>query len=177
MEHVPLNRLLCFSLYRAGQAMQQTYRPLLDPLGLTYPQFLVLTALWEADGQTVGALGQALGLDTGTLTPLLKRLAAAGFLRRTRDSADERRVMIHLTDHGRALAAESPRIAAAVAAATGLPPAALGDFTAVLQDLARQLRDSRAQAQAAASATAGSGSASSASAQGRSAASPELPIA
>jgi DNA-binding MarR family transcriptional regulator len=162
MDHVPLDRLFCFALYRAGQAMQQTYRPLLEPLGLTYPQFLVLTALWGQDGQTVGALGQALGLDTGTLTPLLKRLAAAGFLRRTRDSADERRVMIHLTEQGRALAAASPGLAAQIDAATGLPPAAIEDFAAILRDLARQLRDNRPQAQAAASATTGSGSSSSA---------------
>lgn len=105
-----LDHQLCFALYSASLAMTKLYKPLLDELGLTYPQYLALLALWEADGQTVSELGQRLHLDSGTLTPLLKRMEAAGWLTRLRDTADERRVLIRLSAEGRALKLKAQRI-------------------------------------------------------------------
>lgn len=106
-----LDRQLCFALYAASLAMTKVYKPLLEPLGLTYPQYLVMLALWEVDGPTVSQLGERLALDSGTLTPMLKRLQALGLVQRQRDAADERRVRVLLTPQGRALrsrAAEVP---------------------------------------------------------------------
>ena len=102
-----LDHQLCFALYAASLAMTKAYRPLLAPLGLTYPQYLVMLVLWEGDGLTVKQAGERLGLDSGTLTPLLKRLEAAGLLQRLRDAADERRVRLQLTAAGRALRARA----------------------------------------------------------------------
>jgi DNA-binding MarR family transcriptional regulator len=100
---VALDDQLCFALYAASRAVTARYRPALDQLGLTYPQFLVLMVLWEQDGQPVHAIADRLQLDTGTMSPLLKRLAAAGLLTRERSTTDERQVLVHLTDAGRAL--------------------------------------------------------------------------
>ena len=94
---------LCFALYAASRAMTARYRPLLDAIGLTYPQYLVMMLLWEEDNQTVGQLGARLSLDSGTLSPLLKRLTTAGLVTRHRRVEDERSVAIALTDAGRAL--------------------------------------------------------------------------
>jgi len=98
-----LDHQLCFALYSSSLAMTKAYRPLLAELGLTYPQYLAMLVLWEDDGLTVGALGERLFLDSGTLTPLLKRLEAQGFVERRRGREDERSVFIHLTREGRAL--------------------------------------------------------------------------
>lgn len=98
-----LDRQLCFAVYAATHAITRAYKPMLDALGVTYPQYLVLMVLWETDDQTVKAIGERLLLDSGTLTPLLKRMAAAGLLARRRDAADERQVRVALTDAGRAL--------------------------------------------------------------------------
>jgi DNA-binding MarR family transcriptional regulator len=100
-----LDRQICFPLYAASRAVTRAYGPLLDEFGLTYPQYLVLLALWGSPGQpmTVGELGHRVQLDTGTLTPLLKRLEAAGHLTRKRDAGDERRVRLEVTDEGWAL--------------------------------------------------------------------------
>jgi DNA-binding MarR family transcriptional regulator len=114
-----LDRQLCFALYSASLAMTKIYKPLLAPLGLTYPQYLVMLALWEQDGVTVGALGDRLALDSGTLTPLLKRLESQGQLGRERDPADERRVIVRLTPAGRALKVAARRVPPQVAGATG----------------------------------------------------------
>ncbi|KJX85410.1 HTH-type transcriptional regulator sarZ [Agrobacterium tumefaciens] len=92
--------LLCFSLYSASHAFTQLYRSLLDKLSLTYPQYLVMLTLWHRDGQTVKELGKTLFLDSSTLTPLLKRLDAAGLITRSRNPRDEREVLIHLTQKG-----------------------------------------------------------------------------
>ena len=100
---VALDDQLCFALYAASRAVTARYRPLLDELGVTYPQYLVLMLLWEEDGQTVGQLGSRLALDSGTLSPLLKRLTAAGLVTRHRRADDERSVSVRLTDAGRAL--------------------------------------------------------------------------
>ena len=102
-ELLRLDHQVCFALYSASLAMTKLYKPLLDVLGLTYPQYVALLALWERDGLTVSELGERLFLDSGTLTPLLKRLEAAGLVARLRDVQDERRVRITLTPQGRAL--------------------------------------------------------------------------
>nr|WP_314258286.1 MarR family transcriptional regulator [uncultured Devosia sp.] len=102
-----LDSMLCFAVYAAGHAFTRFYKPRLDALGLTYPQYLVFLVLWEADGLTVKALGEKLFLDSGTITPLLKRLEARGLVRRQRDAEDERLVRIFLTDEGRGLRAKA----------------------------------------------------------------------
>ena len=109
-----LDNQVCFALYSASLAMTKLYKPLLDEIGLTYPQYLVMLVLWEQDGLTVSALGERLYLDSGTLTPLLKRLEGAGLLGRLRDVQDERRVRITLTPAGRALRDTAERIPACV---------------------------------------------------------------
>lgn len=96
-----LDNQLCFALYAATRALTRTYRERLDGLGLTYPQYLVLIVLWESDGITITQLGHRLLLDSGTLTPLLKRLEVAGLVRRQRRTSDEREVEIWLTESGR----------------------------------------------------------------------------
>ena len=114
-----LDKQLCFALYSASLAMTKVYKPLLAPLGLTYPQYLVMLALWEHDGQSVSALGDRLALDSGTLTPLLKRLETQGRLSRERDDADERRVIVRLTAAGRRLKVEARRIPREIGRASG----------------------------------------------------------
>lgn len=98
-----LDLQLCFALYASSNLMTRLYRTLLGPLGLTYPQYLAMMALWETTPQTVGALGKRLSLDSGTLTPLFKRLEKLGLVERRRDPDDERRVLIDLTEKGQAL--------------------------------------------------------------------------
>lgn len=133
--------LLCFALYSAANAMQQAYKPLLDDIGLTYPQYLVMTVLWAEDGQTVGAIGRQVLLESSTLTPLLKRLESQGLVARSRDAKDERQVRIALTEAGRALATRAARIPACFLEMTGLPLAdlvTLRDSVAALRDRLRQ---------------------------------------
>jgi DNA-binding MarR family transcriptional regulator len=98
-----LSQMPCFAIYSAAHAFTRVYKPLLDPLGLTYPQYLVMLVLWEQENLTVKEIGERLFLDSGTLTPLLKRLQSAGLVERTRDAKDERQVRITLTDKGRAI--------------------------------------------------------------------------
>ena len=102
-DEVFLNDMVCFALHAASRAVTATYRPLLEPLGLTYPQYLVLSALWEQDDQTVGELVEIMQLDYGTMTPLLKRLEKRGLVRRTRSPDDERSVIVGLTAEGSGL--------------------------------------------------------------------------
>ncbi|MDI1259011.1 MarR family transcriptional regulator [Aquabacterium sp.] len=109
-----LDRQLCFALYSASLAMTKLYKPLLAPLGLTYPQYLVMMVLWEHADLTVNDLGKRLQLDSGTLTPLLKRLEAAGLVKRQRDQEDERRVRITLTATGQTLKEQAQGIPLAV---------------------------------------------------------------
>jgi DNA-binding MarR family transcriptional regulator len=104
---VPLDRQLCFSIYGASIAINRAYKPMLDQLGITYPQFLVLSTLWEADGRTVGAVAERLDLEPSTITPLVKRLEAAGFVTRQRNPDDERQVRVRLTERGRAMREET----------------------------------------------------------------------
>lgn len=134
-----LDKQLCFALYSASLAMTKVYKPLLAPLGLTYPQYLVMLALWEEDGQAVGALGERLALDSGTLTPLLKRLQAQGVVDRERDARDERRVIVRLTAEGRALKAKARRIPPEVARASGCDLAGIAALTRQLAALRESL--------------------------------------
>lgn len=129
--------MLCFALHSAAHAVHAAYAPLLDPLGLTYPQYLVLMALSARDGQTVGDLGSDLRLESNTLTPLLKRMEAAGWLTRRRDSADERQVRIALTQDGLALADRASGVPRAFAEKTGLTLPQIAD----LRDILAVLRD------------------------------------
>lgn len=115
--------LLCFAFYTAGHAFNRVYKPLLEPLKLTYPQYLVMVALWAKDRQTVGSLCEGLFLESNTLTPLLKRLEAAGYVTRQRDPDDERQVRIALTRTGAALKARTRDFPACIGAATGLSAA------------------------------------------------------
>ena len=128
-----LDDQLCFALYAASRAVTARYRPMLEAIGLTYPQYLVMLLLWENDNQTVGQLGAQLALDSGTLSPLLKRLTAAGLVTRHRRVEDERSVSIALTDAGRALHAKAVAINEEMIGAIGL---CSGDF----DDLKSQLR-------------------------------------
>lgn len=137
-----LDHQLCFALYAASLAMTKLYKPLLEPLGLTYPQYLAMLVLWEHDGSTVSEMGERLALDSGTLTPLLKRLESAGLLQRLRDSTDERRVRLQLTPQGRQLKARAATVPAAIACATGCQLDELVDMTTRLHALRRQLATS-----------------------------------
>ena len=141
-EWLRLDRQLCFALYSASLSMTKLYKPLLKPLGLTYPQYLVMLVLWEQDGLTVSEAGERLALDSGTLTPLLKRLEAAGLLRRLRDAADERRVLLHLSPAGRALKQRARAVPSAVASASGCTLSDIGSLTSRLAALRQQLLDS-----------------------------------
>jgi DNA-binding MarR family transcriptional regulator len=134
-----LDHQLCFALYSASLAMTKLYKPLLEPLGLTYPQYLVMLVLWEGDGITVSQLGERLALDSGTLTPLLKRLEAATFIQRLRDAADERRVLLQLTATGRALRSRAGDVPPAVARASGCELGELASLTARLQALRAEI--------------------------------------
>jgi DNA-binding MarR family transcriptional regulator len=98
-----LDEMPCYSIYSAGLAIQRTYKPLLDALGITYPQFLLLNVLWEEDHRTVGSISERLGIENSTLSPLIKRLQAAGFVKRTRSTADERQVFVDLTERSMAI--------------------------------------------------------------------------
>lgn len=139
-----LDRQLCFALYSASLAMTKLYTPLLAPLGLTYPQYLVMLALWEGDGVTVSALGQRLHLDSGTLTPLLKRLETAGHLNRQRDALDERRVRVQLTPLGRALKRRARQIPPAIACAANCDLQEISQLTQRLSVLRGQLHQAAA---------------------------------
>ena len=134
-----LDNQLCFALYSASLAMTKLYKPLLDELGLTYPQYLAMLALWERDGQMVSELGERLSLDSGTLTPLLKRLEAGGLVSRVRDVKDERRVHITLTAAGRKLRQRAQDIPACIVAATRCSLADVVRLTRELRDLRERL--------------------------------------
>ena len=123
---------LCFALYAASRALTARYRPLLDAIGLTYPQYLVMMLLWEEDNQTVGQLGSRLSLDSGTLSPLLKRLTTAGLVTRHRRVEDERSVAIALTDAGRDLRDKADAISEEIICALDLDRAEFADLKAKL---------------------------------------------
>ena len=134
-----LDHQLCFALYSTSLAMTKLYKPLLTDLGLTYPQYLALLALWERDGQRVSDLGARLFLDSGTLTPLLKRLEAADLVRRQRSRDDERTVRIHLTETGHALKARAAAVPGCMLKATGYSLGEVMNLTRRVQALRDQL--------------------------------------
>jgi DNA-binding MarR family transcriptional regulator len=113
-----LGNQLCFAIYSTAHAFNRVYKPLLDKLGLTYPQYLVMLALWERDGVPVKNIGERLFLDSGTLTPLLKRLETAELVKRTRSTEDERQVLIALTSQGHALREKARAVPQAILAAS-----------------------------------------------------------
>ncbi len=137
---IPPSQMLCFALYSTAHAMQAAYKPLLDPLGLTYPQYLALMALMGQDAQTVGQLGAALHLDSNTLTPLLKRMEAQGWLTRRRDTGDDRKVNVALTEAGRALGERAASVPPCFLDKTGFDLSSATDLREVLALLRRNLR-------------------------------------
>jgi DNA-binding MarR family transcriptional regulator len=125
---LPLDRQLGFGLYSAFMAVSRTYKPWLDKLGLTYPQYLVLCVLWEDDDQTIGGIAGRLDLDPSTITPLMKRLEQAGHVARQRDPSDERQVRVKLTPQGRAMRAQTRVLADALYAKAGMTPEKVADL-------------------------------------------------
>jgi DNA-binding MarR family transcriptional regulator len=135
-----LDNQLCFALYSASLAMTKLYKPLLASLDLTYPQYLVMLVLWEQDGQSVSDLGQRLSLDSGTLTPLLKRLEQSGLLTRQRAAQDERRVELHLTAQGQHLKTRAAKVPGCVLEAAACPLPELMALTQQVQALRQRLQ-------------------------------------
>lgn len=134
-----LDRQLCFALYSASLAMTKAYKPILADLGLTYPQYLVMLALWQHGSQRVGELGERLGLDSGTLTPLAKRLQTLGLIERERSAVDQRQVEISLTAAGAKLRVRAEPIPMCVLQLTGCQFPQLESLTRELKDLRTQL--------------------------------------
>ena len=135
-----LDHQLCFALYSASHAMSKAYKPHLEALGLTYPQYVAMLVLWERDGLAVSEIGERLYLDSGTLTPLLKRLESAGYISRLRDAADERRVLIQLTAAGRKLKAKAAPVPGCMFEAMQCPPTELHALTRQVQLLRDRLQ-------------------------------------
>ena len=135
-----LERQVCFALSVAARNVVAVYRPVLEPLGLTHPQYLVMLALWQHGSLSVKALSGLLQLDPGTLSPLLKRLEAAGLLRRERNAGDQRNLALALTDRGRAMRAEAEKIPAGIVARLGMP---LEELVSLQESLTRVIDASR----------------------------------
>jgi DNA-binding MarR family transcriptional regulator len=127
-----LDNQLCFAVYSTAHAFNRVYKPLLDKLRLTYPQYLVMLVLWERDGVPVKDIGERLFLDSGTLTPLLKRLEAADLVKRTRSTEDERQVLIALTSQGQALREKARAVPEGILAASAC---SVGELSAMKRDL------------------------------------------
>lgn len=147
--HLALDNQICFLFHRISRDLTAVYRPLLGELGLTYPQYLVMLVLWERDGAGVGEIGQRLCLDSGTLSPLLRRVEAAGLVDRRREGADERRVTIHLTDQGHALRERAARVPSALAGHLTDDPQELRDLLLQLRSLAERIEAHQVQVDAA----------------------------
>lgn len=135
-----LDNQVCFALHSTSLLMTKVYKPLLQALGLTYPQYLAMLVLWEQDGLTVGEISQHLLTDPGSLTPLLKRLEGEGLLNRTRSREDERVVLVELTDQGRALQAKAKSIPSCILAASGQSLERLQQLQAELLELRANLQ-------------------------------------
>ena len=138
-DNLNLESQFCFALYSATLALGKTYAPILAELRLTYPQYIVMLVLWQEDGLTVRALGEQLHLNSGTLTPMLKRMEQAGLVRRSRDKKDERLVRTELTQAGRELRGRAQHIPCTVAAAIGLPTEELIRIKDALQGIRQSL--------------------------------------
>ena len=137
---LPPEQQICFALYSASRSLTGRYRTLLAPLGITYPQYLVMLVLWESGTSTVSRLGERLQLDSGTLSPLLKRLETLGLVVRGRSGRDERVVEVALTPAGDAMRSQAPHITEQICAATGLPPAELMELQGQIAALAQRVR-------------------------------------
>lgn len=142
LERSRLDSMLCFTVYSTAHAFNRAYKPLLDALDLTYPQYLAMLALWENDNITVKEIGEQLHLDSGTLTPLLKRLEAMGLVRRTRDAADERSVRISLTPQGAALHQKEQTVRQGILGACRMNAEDLKSLNAQLTRVRDHLNDS-----------------------------------
>jgi DNA-binding MarR family transcriptional regulator len=143
-DQLKLDDFICFAVYTASHALNRVYKPLLDALGLTYPQYLAMVALWGQDGQTVGGLGEKLFLESSTLTPLLKRLESAGYIRRERSREDERVVVIRLSEEGKRLKEKATGIPGCIAEASGRDAADLTRLQAEIVALREALNKSMA---------------------------------
>ncbi len=132
---VPLDDQLCYSIYSTSMAIQRAYKPLLDDLGLTYPQYLVLNVLWREDKQSVGAIAEQLALESSTLTPLLKRLESAGLVDRARNPQNERQVVVGLTEEGVSLRARAGCLGDTLLSASGQTPRELGELNSDVKRL------------------------------------------
>ncbi|MEH6664827.1 MAG: MarR family transcriptional regulator [Brevundimonas sp.] len=126
---------LCFTVYSTSMAIQRAYKPLLDAMGITYPQYLVMNVLWRDDGQTVGDIAEELALEPSTVTPLLKRLESAGLVHRARNPANERQVLVTLTPQGRTLRERAGCLGETLLAASGQTGAELGELNGRLKAL------------------------------------------
>jgi DNA-binding MarR family transcriptional regulator len=134
-----LDNQLCFALYSTSLTMTKRYKPLLEALGLTYPQYLVMLVLWEQDGLTVSAVGERLFLDSGTLTPLLKRMETSGLLLRQRTAEDERKVEVRLTPAGKKLKSKAAKVPGCVVGSSGCPLPELIALTQQIQAIRQRL--------------------------------------
>lgn len=141
---LPLDSQLCFSIYSASIAINRAYKPMLDALGVTYTQYLVLSTLWEKDGLTISAIADRLGLEPSTITPAVKRLEAAGFLGRQRSVVDERQVQVHLTTKGRDLHVKTGCLTDALLKHSGFTVPDMIDLNQKIQKLRDGMRDATA---------------------------------
>lgn len=140
---MPLDDQLCFSLYATSMAITRAYKPMLDQLGITYPQYLVLHALWEQDARTVGAIADRLALESSTITPLVKRLEAAGFVTRERNPEDERQVQVRLTPRGREMRDDCGCLAEELLVRSGMKGEELGALNREVKTLWQALREAK----------------------------------
>ncbi len=141
-EEKRLEKQLCFAVYATAHAFTRAYKPILDKVGLTYPQYLVMLVLWEKAELPVKTIGEQLDLDSGTLSPLLKRLEQTGLIKRTRDSRDERQVIVSLTPKGRSMQSEANSIMTAIGQAAGCTLEEMAEIRGALQKLRANLNAS-----------------------------------
>lgn len=138
-EALPLDAHLCYAIYSANIAINRVYRPVLERLGLTYPQYLVMNVLWEKEGQSIGAIAERLALESSTVTPLVKRLEAAALVQRERNPQDERQVIVSVSPRGAALEQDARCLAATLVQQAGQPVAELAKLTAEVRRLTQSL--------------------------------------
>ncbi len=134
-----LDSQLCFALYACSKELLRKYEPVLSPMGLTYTQYILLLTLWERDGQTIKSLGEMLYLDSGTLTPLVRRLESKGFVQRRRSKTDERSVEVFLTERGLALRNEAVHVPEQMLCVTGLSPGDAASLRDMLKSFLKSL--------------------------------------